>query len=120
MEFREDIPIWRQIEAMIRQKILSGEWPEGERVPSVRELGGELAVNPITVMRAYEGLQQRGIVENRRGIGFFVAPQATEAVLQEERRRLLEEDAPAFVARMHTLGIGIEKLKEIYDHYENK
>lgn len=115
MDFREDIPIWRQIEAMIRGKILDGEWRVGERVPSVRELGGELAVNPITVMRAYEGLQQAGIVENRRGIGFFVAPDAPEAVREEERRLLLENELPALVARMLRLGVGIDKVIELYN-----
>lgn len=119
MDFREDIPLWRQIEGMIRGKILDGEWRVGERVPSVRELGGELAVNPITVMRAYEGLQQAGIVENRRGIGFFVAPDAPEAVRGEERRLLLEEELPAIVARMRRLGIGTDKIIELYDN-ENK
>ena len=120
MDFREDTPIWRQIESMIREKILSGEWPAGERVPSVRELGGQLAVNPITVMRAYEGLQEAGIVENRRGIGFFVAPRASTMAKLEARRQLLEEDAPALVVRMRTLGVGIEKFIEIYNKHENK
>lgn len=116
MDFREDTPIWRQIERMIRGKILDGEWRVGERVPSVRELGGELAVNPITVMRAYEGLQQIGIVENRRGIGFFVASDAPEAVREEERRLLLENELPDLVARMRQLGVGIDKVIELYDN----
>ncbi len=115
MDFREDTPIWRQIETMIRERILSGEWAVGERVPSVRELGGTLAVNPLTVLRAYESLQAAGVVENRRGIGFFVAPDADEAVKNEERRRLIEEEAPALVSRMKALDIGIEKIIEIYE-----
>lgn len=121
MDFREDIPIWRQIEKMVREKILGGEWQAGERVPSVRELGGQLAVNPITVMRAYEQLQQAGIIENRRGIGFFVAPKADKAVLQEERRLLLTEELPVIIARMRLLGVSINKIIDLYNKTnENK
>jgi DNA-binding transcriptional regulator YhcF (GntR family) len=120
MDFAENIPIWRQIEGMVREKILTREWSVGERVPSVRELGGQLAVNPITVMRAYEQLQQAGIIENRRGIGFFVAPEAPEAVLEAERRVLLTEQMPALISRMHLLGVGAGVFTDMYNNFKQE
>jgi DNA-binding transcriptional regulator YhcF (GntR family) len=120
MDFAENIPIWRQIEGMVREKILTREWSVGERVPSVRELGGQLAVNPITVMRAYEQLQQAGIIENRRGIGFFVAPEAAEAVLEAERRVLITEEMPALISRMRLLGIGARAFNEMYNNFKQE
>ena len=72
MEFNQNKPIYLQIADGISEKILSGELKEGDRILSVRELGGELGVNPNTAMRSYEKLTMDGIIYNQRGIGYFV------------------------------------------------
>lgn len=121
MTFYEDIPIWRQIEEMVCRKISGGEWPAGQRIPSVRELAAELAVNPNTVMRSYEHSVQRGILENRRGVGFFVAETAPVTILEEQRKALIQEELPALFERMRRLGVNMNEVIDLYkDRYENK
>lgn len=73
MQFDNTQPIWAQIYELLLTHIADGEWCEEERVASVRELGATLAVNPNTVMRAYERATDEQLIYNRRGIGYFVS-----------------------------------------------
>lgn len=66
-------PIFRQIADQLRQSIDAGVFKPGEMLPSLRQLAVDIKVNPNTVQRAYEALEQEGVVETRRGIGIFVA-----------------------------------------------
>ena len=108
MQFSEDKPIWRQIYELIAMRILSGEWLEGERIVSVRELAAEVGVNPNTVMRSYEKLDGDGIIFNRRGIGYFVAEGAKEHIKQLERQKFIDEELPKLRERLELLGLHIE------------
>ena len=72
MEFDQHKPIYLQIADAICERILTGQWPEGDRIPSVRECGVSLEVNPNTVARSYDELSSEGIIHNKRGIGYFV------------------------------------------------
>ena len=83
MDFNSDKPIYLQIADGICDRILSGELASEDRIPSVREYGAELGVNPNTMMRSYDKLLNEGIVYNKRGIGYFIAPDAKEKVLEE-------------------------------------
>jgi DNA-binding transcriptional regulator YhcF (GntR family) len=69
MDFRKQKPIYLQIVDRMSERIVAGEWSEDERVPSVREVAAELGVNPNTVMRTFEYLQNAEIIYNRRGMG---------------------------------------------------
>lgn len=73
MQFNDNQPIWFQIYDHACRAIVSGRWPERERIPSIRELAVTLQVNPNTVMRAYDKLGSDGLILIRRGMGFFVA-----------------------------------------------
>ena len=108
MQFSDDKPIWRQIYELIAMRVLSGEWLEGERIVSVRELAQEVGVNPNTVMRSYEKLEGDGIIFNRRGIGFFVSEGATEHIKQLERQKFMDEELPKLRERLSLLDITIE------------
>lgn len=112
MEFDNNKPIYVQIADSICEKILSGEYRPEERIPSVREWAAVIGVNPNTIARSYELLSGRQIISNRRGIGFFVAPDAADIIRKEERRRFLEEELPAFVNRASLLGIEITEILE--------
>lgn len=72
MEFNEHKPIYLQIADNLCDKILSGEWQPEERIPSVRELGIVLGVNPNTIMRTYEHLQSADVIFNKRGVGYYI------------------------------------------------
>lgn len=108
MQFNEEKPIWRQIYELIAMRILAGEWPEQERIVSVREMAQMVGVNPNTVMRSYERLEGDGIIFNRRGIGFFVAEGAKEHIKQLERKKFMDEELPKLRERLVFLGLSID------------
>ena len=108
MQFSEDKPIWRQIYELIAMRILSGEWLEGSRIVSVRELAQEVGVNPNTVMRSYEKLEGDNVIFNRRGIGFFVAEGAKKHIRDIEREKFVSEELPKLRERLTLLGITID------------
>lgn len=105
MEFDSNRPIWLQIYDSICDRILSGNLEQGGRIPSVREFGADIGVNPNTVMRTYEKLTSDGIIFNRRGIGYFVAEDARQTIADVQRKSFMENEVPAFLRRMHLLGI---------------
>ena len=110
MDFDGERPIYIQIADNICEKILSGEIKPGSRIPSVREWGAQIGVNPNTVARSYEILTDRKVIYNQRGIGFFVADDAREVISERERKRFIEEEAPLFLKRAELLGIDIKEL----------
>lgn len=110
MEFDNNKPIFVQIGDTICERILSGELKAEDRILSVRELGGELGVNPNTVVRTYEKLTDAGIIYNKRGIGYFICPDAARIVLEKEREVFLNEEVPKFIKRMQLLGIDSKEI----------
>mgnify|MGYP003348207001 CR=1 FL=1 len=110
MEFDANKPIYLQISDVLCDKILSGELKEGDRIQSVREWGAQIGVNPNTVARSYDFLTERGVIFNKRGIGFFIAEGAKDAVLKEEKRIFVEEELPSFRKRADLLGIDLKEL----------
>ena len=113
MDFNQNKPIYLQIADSICEKILSGEYLPDERILSVRELGITLGVNPNTIARVYDHLQGMEVIYNKRGIGYFVAPDAPEKVLQSHREEFLRNELPAVVKKMKLLGIPLEELKRM-------
>jgi DNA-binding transcriptional regulator YhcF (GntR family) len=105
MEFNSNKSIYLQICDAICEQILSGTLRPDERIPSVREYGAEIGVNPNTIMRSYEKLTADGIIYNRRGIGYFISPDALETVLEAQRKDFLENELPQILKRMKLLGL---------------
>ena len=105
MDFHADKPIYLQIADAIADRILSGELKEEDRIPSVREYGSDVGVNPNTMMRAYEKLTDDEVIYNKRGIGYFVAPEAREKILSAKREEFLTRDVPSIKRRMALLGL---------------
>ena len=105
MEFNSNKSIYLQICDAICEQILSGTLRPDERIPSVREYGAEIGVNPNTIMRSYEKLTADGIIYNKRGIGYFISPDALETVLEAQRKEFMEEELPQILRRMKLLGI---------------
>ncbi len=81
-------PIYRQIAQQLRRLIASGRLIQGEEIPSVREVAGTHAINPMTVSRAYGQLEAEGLLQRRRGKGMLVAALGTQR--QSPDRRLLQ------------------------------
>lgn len=109
MEFNSNKSIYLQICDAICEKILSEELKPDERIPSVREYGADIGVNPNTVMRSYEKLTNEGIIYNRRGIGYFISPDAHSIVLKAQRREFLDNELPQILRRTHLLSIDLKE-----------
>lgn len=120
MKFDDNRPIYLQICDWVCGKILRKEWPEGERIPSVRELGALLQVNPNTVMRACERLQVQQIIYNQRGIGYFVAGDAVRSTLRAQRDGFLADELPRLFDRMLLLSVGIDEVAALFNEYRLK
>lgn len=117
MEFKPDIPIYVQIVDYAYARILSGEWPADERVPSVREMAGRMSVNSHTVLKAYEYLEARGVIVPKRGMGFFVTADAPERVNADRREHFFNDTLRDVFGRMRLLDISIEEVVRRYREY---
>lgn len=112
MEFSANKPIYRQIIDYGIGKILTGEWTPGEKVPSVREMAVELAVNTHTVLKAYEYMQTNNVIVSRRGMGFFLSENALQLVNEMRREEFFSEWMPTLVREMKLLGITPDDLMD--------
>lgn len=109
-----DEPIYAQIEAQIKQQIMSGELSPGDALPSMRTLAAQLRISVITTKRAYEELERDGFIENFAGKGCFVKRQNTD-FLREEAVRQTEEMLTKVCEKAKICGLSAEELKEIID-----
>jgi GntR family transcriptional regulator len=116
MEFSQPKGIYQQIADQIRDRILAGEWAGGARIPSVRELAATIGVNPNTVTKSYQALLDRQIIENQRGIGYFVTTVATRKILAEIKREFVRDELPRMFRTMRVLGMTINDLVQYQPH----
>ena len=110
MDFRKQKPIYLQIADHLSEQVLQGALTPDDRMPSVRDVAASMGVNPNTVVRSFDYLQQEEIIYNRRGVGYFVGLDAKEKILALQRREFLEEDLPVIKQKMRQLGISIDEL----------
>jgi len=118
MEFRDNEAIYLQIAAFVSENILLGKWPAEQKIPSVRDLAVELEVNPNTVMRSYEFLQNQGVVYNKRGLGLFVAPDGYGKIKAYRRERFIEQDLQGIFRNMYLLDIDFEDMQRWYEQFK--
>ena len=110
MEFNSNKPIYLQIADSLCEQILSGQLDPDDRVLSVREYGAQIGVNPNTIMRSYEKLTDDGIIYNKRGIGYFVCPDARAKVLAALRAEFIDSQWPEVLRKIRLLGLDLETL----------
>lgn len=120
MEFNDKQVIYLQIAEYAMDQILLNNWKTEEKLPSVRELAILIQVNPNTVMRAYEYLQQKEIIINKRGIGHFTVPDACAKISFIRREGFMKRELPELFRKMTMLGIGMEEIEDIFRNYTNK
>ena len=109
-DFNASQPIFVQIRQRLIEMILRGTVAEGGALPSVRQIAGELSVNPLTVTRAFEALVDLGVVEKRRGLGMFVGEGARHTLLAHEREKFLKQDWPRIAAQIRALELDPQTL----------
>src|SRR5206468_38672 len=114
MEFNTIQPIYLQIADYVCDKIQLKVWKEDEKIPSVRELAVMLEVNPNTVMRSYEYLQQQEIIFTKRGMGYFVQTKAAANILKNRQEQFLNEDLNLIFKKMQLLNIGVADVQTRY------
>lgn len=117
MDFRDKQAIYLQIGEYIFEQILLKKYPIGEKIPSIRDLAVALEVNPNTVQRTYDFLQQKEIIQMKRGIGYFVADDAEYKILLFRREQFIETELPNVFRNLHLLKIDFEDLKAQYQQY---
>ncbi|MEK6477129.1 GntR family transcriptional regulator [Catalinimonas sp. 4WD22] len=117
MEFNDTQAIYLQIADYICEQILLEKWATEERIPSVRDLAALMEVNPNTAMRSYEFLQQKEIIYNKRGIGYFASHQAPVRIKAYRKERFLEAELPEFFRTLYLLDISMEEIQERYNAF---
>ena len=114
MEFTENQPIYMQIADIFCENILLGKWKTNERIPSVREVAVQMEVNPNTAMRAYVYLQDKEIIFNKRGIGYFVSEEGHRKAMELKREEFIEKDLPVVMRTMKLLDISCHEMEDLY------
>lgn len=108
------VPIYRQIVDQIKHAVAGGTLRPGDRLPAVRELAIELAVNPNTIAKAYQDLERAGIIETSRGRGTFVAEGSVQ-MTGRERVESLEPIVDRLVAEARLLGMSDDELLRLVE-----
>ncbi len=107
------IPIYRQVVEQVKRLIASGQLESGEHLPSVRQLAVDLAVNPMTISKAYSQLEQEGLVERRRGIGMIIKTQSNNP------NKLLEPALDELIRQATDLDLSkAEVIRELQKRWE--
>ena len=117
MQFRDQMPIYLQIADIVCEKILLKQWLSEERIPSVRDFAAQLIVNPNTIVRAYEFLEQKGIIINQRGIGFSITQDGYERVMAYKKENFMVNDLPYFFRQLHLLNLSLHNLEDDFKKF---
>ena len=99
------LPIYQQLADRLAASLLDGEIAEGEPMPSVRTLASRYLINPLTVSRALQALDDDGLLDNRRGVGLYVRQGARERLRVSARQRFLSDEWPLLRERLRRLGL---------------
>jgi GntR family transcriptional regulator len=109
------VPFYRQVIDQVLAGIATGGFARGERLPTVRALAVELAVNLNTVARAYKELEIRGVLSTQQGSGTFVAAGADVSIGEVERRRRVSQLVDEFLARAAAQGLTLAEVRQALD-----
>ena len=110
INFHDSRPIYEKVKDSLRQLILSGALPEGDRLPSVRELAVSLTINPNTIQRAYRELEQEGYIVSVPGKGSFVAHGGGA---RAARMAELREKLSALAAEFEAVGVSRAEMADM-------
>jgi GntR family transcriptional regulator len=110
MLFKEDRAIYLQISDYICEGILGDKWKDGDRIPSVRDMAVSLEVNPNTVNRTYTHLESKCVIQNKRGIGYFVSEGAKDSIKKFLKEDFVNNEIPLLIKKIKLLDIGFNEL----------
>ena len=106
------VPIYEQLMEQIKSDIIQSELKEGEALPSVRTLAGELRISALTVKKAYDRLEEEGFVTTVHGKGTYVSASDKQLAL-EARQKAIEDDFDKVIDRAFSMGMNKEEILEV-------
>ena len=106
------VPIYEQLMEQIKSDIIQSEIKEGEALPSVRTLAGELRISALTVKKAYDKLEEEGFVTTVHGKGTYVSASDKQLAL-EARQKVIEDDFDKVIDRALSMGMKKEEISEV-------
>lgn len=111
-QWHDDLPIYRQLMQVLLGHILDKTYPEGEMLPSVRQLASDYDINPLTVAKVYKELARDGFLEKWRGEGLVIKKGVRDIILKREKNKFLKEEWPVLKEKMQRLGIDLKALAD--------
>jgi len=112
MEFKDNKSIYLQIADLFCENILTKKWKEDERIPSVREIAVALEVNPNTAMRSFLFMEEKDIIYNKRGIGYFVSDDGYKKTLALRKEIFIKNELPELFKTLKLLKMTLNDIKE--------
>ena len=104
-------PIYLQIIERVQMDIITGRYQPGDKLPSVRDLAQEAAVNPNTMLKALSELERSGLIYSQRTSGRFITED--KELIHQMKKELAAAEVSAFVAHMKQLGITPEEIRQL-------
>ena len=109
--FSNDKPIFLQLADLIKSDIISGKYEINDKLPSVREFAFEFQVNPNTVQKSLQILEDEGLIVTDRTNGKFVA--GNSKMLESQKNKIISQEVDLFFEKMKSLGLSIKEIKEL-------
>ena len=106
-----DRQIWMQLTEVLTQRVVSGQYPPGIRIPSVRDLAAEAGVNPNTMQRALAAMEEEGLLTSQRNTGRYVTQDTDQ--IAATRNRLAERELAFFQKQMKQLGYSGQEITQL-------
>ena len=104
-------PIYLQIIERVQMDVITGRYQPGDKLPSVRDLAQEAAVNPNTMQKALSELERSGLIYSQRTSGRFITED--KELIHQMQKELAAAEVSAFVAHMKQLGITPEEIRQL-------
>jgi len=118
--FADNIPIYLQLKTEVENAILSGGLIAEDGIDSIRAMAAKYSINPLTVSKAIQELETEGIIYKKRGIGFYVSPEAPAILRKRHMQAYLDTDVKSFVRKARQLELSLaEIIKLIEKTYKN-
>ena len=120
MNFKENKPIYLQIADRIMDEIQNSTYPEGGRIPSVREYATMVEVNANTVVKSFDFLQNNEIIFNKRGLGYFVSEGAIQKIISNRKDTFLNDELPEMFVKLKQLDISMNEVQTMFRDWLKK
>jgi GntR family transcriptional regulator len=121
MEFRENNQaIYLQIAEHFFENILQQKWKNGDKIPSIRDMAIKFEVNPNTTMRTFNYLQDKEIIYNKRGVGYFVAVDGYQKTRDLKKAQFIKDNLPFIFKSMQLLELTMADINQYYEQFKNE